>query len=84
MSETLPEEMTAIEISSPGGPEVLKPVTMRRPYPEAGEFSDQGGGCRRQPARHAAAPGPLPAAPGRSGDARPWKFPVRSLSPAAA
>ena len=38
MSETLPEEMTAIEISSPGGPEVLKPVTMRRPYPEEGEL----------------------------------------------
>ena len=38
MADTLPDEMTAIEISRPGGPDVLKPVSMRRPYPEAGEL----------------------------------------------
>ncbi len=34
---TLPDTMTAIEISSPGGPEVLRPVTLPRPRPAAGE-----------------------------------------------
>lgn len=38
MTDDLPEQMTAIEISSPGGPDVLRPITMRRPYPEAGEL----------------------------------------------
>ncbi len=35
MSDTLPDEMTAIEIAEPGGPEVLKPA--RRPVPEPGD-----------------------------------------------
>ena len=34
MTETLPAAMTAIEITEPGGPEVLKPVA--RPLPTAG------------------------------------------------
>ncbi len=34
MSATLPEQIAAVEISSPGGPEVLKPV--RRPLPRPG------------------------------------------------
>ena len=34
MTETLPAAMTAIEITEPGGPEVLKPV--ERPLPTAG------------------------------------------------
>jgi len=38
MPDDLPEQMTAIEITAPGGPEVLKPVSMRRPYPEEGEL----------------------------------------------
>jgi NADPH2:quinone reductase len=38
MTDNLPDDMTAIEITSPGGPEVLQPVTMRRPYPEQGEL----------------------------------------------
>ena len=33
----IPSSMTAIEISTPGGPEVLKPVTMPTPAPGAGE-----------------------------------------------
>lgn len=33
----LPTKMTAIEISTPGGPEVLKPATMDTPVPENGE-----------------------------------------------
>ncbi|QDL91768.1 NAD(P)H-quinone oxidoreductase [Paroceanicella profunda] len=35
---TLPETMTAIEISAPGGPEVLKPVTRPVPVPGHGEI----------------------------------------------
>ena len=34
---SLPETMTAIEISTPGGPEVLKPTTRPVPQPGAGE-----------------------------------------------
>jgi putative PIG3 family NAD(P)H quinone oxidoreductase len=34
---TLPETMTAIEITAPGGPEVLKPVVRPMPLPAAGE-----------------------------------------------
>lgn len=37
MSQTLPESMTAIEISEPGGPEVLVPGTRPVPQPAAGE-----------------------------------------------
>jgi NADPH2:quinone reductase len=33
----LPETMTAIEITTPGGPEVLKPVSRPMPQPAAGE-----------------------------------------------
>jgi len=33
----IPSSMTAIEISTPGGPDVLKPVTMPTPAPGAGE-----------------------------------------------
>lgn len=35
---TLPETMRAIEISEPGGPEVLKPVTVPVPQPGAGQI----------------------------------------------
>lgn len=38
MADDLPQQMTAIEITSPGGPEVLKPATMRRPDPVEGEL----------------------------------------------
>jgi NADPH2:quinone reductase len=39
MSDTtaLPQQMTCIEISQPGGPEVLKPATRPLPQPAAGE-----------------------------------------------
>jgi putative PIG3 family NAD(P)H quinone oxidoreductase len=33
----IPSSMTAIEISTPGGPDVLKPITMPTPAPGAGE-----------------------------------------------
>src|SRR5205809_8096074 len=35
---SVPETMTAIEISTPGGPEVLKPKTMPTPKPAAGQI----------------------------------------------
>ena len=35
---SVPETMTAIEISTPGGPEVLKPKTMPTPQPAAGQI----------------------------------------------
>ena len=35
---SLPQEMRAVEISAPGGPEVLVPVTRRVPHPKAGEI----------------------------------------------
>ncbi|MEL6425020.1 MAG: alcohol dehydrogenase catalytic domain-containing protein, partial [Pseudomonadota bacterium] len=35
---TLPDTMRAVEIASPGGPEVLTPVTRPVPQPEAGEI----------------------------------------------
>jgi NADPH2:quinone reductase len=35
--DTLPAQMTAIEIAEPGGPEVLRPVTRPLPLPAAGE-----------------------------------------------
>ncbi len=38
MSADLPEQMTAIEISEPGGPDVLRPHQMRRPHPGEGEL----------------------------------------------
>jgi NADPH:quinone reductase len=34
----VPQEMRAVEISAPGGPEVLVPVTRRVPQPKAGEI----------------------------------------------
>tara|TARA_R110002033_G_scaffold13802_3_gene40882 strand:+ start:1752 stop:2762 length:1011 start_codon:yes stop_codon:yes gene_type:complete len=37
VSELLQKEMIAIAISEPGGPEVLKPVTMKVPEPATGE-----------------------------------------------
>ena len=37
MESQLPETMTAVEISEPGGPEVLKPVTLPLPRPGTGE-----------------------------------------------
>ncbi|GAB6053313.1 NAD(P)H-quinone oxidoreductase [Magnetospira thiophila] len=37
MSHALPDQMTCIEISSPGGPEVLTPVRRPLPVPGAGE-----------------------------------------------
>ena len=52
---SVPETMTAIEISTPGGPEVLKPKSMPTPKPGAGPDPDQGGGRRRQPSRPDAA-----------------------------
>lgn len=38
MSFDVPETMTAIEITAPGGPEVLKPATRPTPRPAAGEI----------------------------------------------
>ena len=35
---SVPETMTAIEISTPGGPDVLKPKTMPTPKPAAGQI----------------------------------------------
>jgi len=37
MTDALPEQMTAIEIAEPGGPEVLRPVPRPVPSPGAGE-----------------------------------------------
>ena len=37
MSDDLPTTMTAIEISTPGGPEALVPTTRPVPQPGAGE-----------------------------------------------
>lgn len=37
MSQAIPSEMTAIEISTPGGPEVLRPVRRPVPQPADGE-----------------------------------------------
>ena len=37
MPASLPETMQAVEISQPGGPEVLKPATRPLPRPQAGE-----------------------------------------------
>jgi NADPH2:quinone reductase len=37
MTESLPETMTCVEISAPGGPEVLKPATRPVPRPASGE-----------------------------------------------
>jgi putative PIG3 family NAD(P)H quinone oxidoreductase len=37
MQTTVPEQMTCIEISEPGGPEVLKPATRPTPAPGPGE-----------------------------------------------
>ena len=34
---SIPSSMTAIEITTPGGPDVLKPLTMPTPAPGAGE-----------------------------------------------
>lgn len=36
-SDSMSEQMTAIEIGSPGGPEVLRPVALPRPVPGEGE-----------------------------------------------
>ncbi len=38
MAETLPDQMTAIAITTPGGPEVLKPVRLALPRPGAQEI----------------------------------------------
>ena len=38
MASSLPDSMTAIEISEPGGPEVLKPVSKAIPEPGSGEI----------------------------------------------
>ena len=38
MTSALPDTMIAIAIETPGAPEVLKPVTMPRPVPGAGEI----------------------------------------------
>ena len=35
---TLPDEMRAVRIARPGGPEVLEPVTIPVPQPRAGEI----------------------------------------------
>ena len=35
---TLPAEMRVVEISAPGGPDVLRPATRRVPQPKAGEI----------------------------------------------
>ncbi|HRO11597.1 MAG TPA: NAD(P)H-quinone oxidoreductase, partial [Amaricoccus sp.] len=35
---SLPAEMTVVEITAPGGPEVLRPARRRVPQPAAGEI----------------------------------------------
>ena len=47
----MPETMTAVEISAPGGPEVLKPKIVPTPKPGAGPDPGQGRRGRRQPSR---------------------------------
>ena len=57
--------MQAIEIKQPGGPEVLVPTQRPDPVPSAGELLIARHGVGRQPARRAAAQGPVPDAAGR-------------------
>ncbi len=59
------QEMTAIAITSPGGPEVLKPVQLQVPVPGRGEVLVKVG-RRASTARRAAAPGRLSPATGRA------------------
>ena len=59
---TLPAEMTAIAIRTPGGPEVLVPETAAVAATRRGRGSGQGRSRRRQPPRRDATPGPLSAA----------------------
>ena len=53
------QEMTAIAITTPGGPDVLKPVRLKVPVPKPGEIL-----VKVKAARHAAAPGGLSPATG--------------------
>ena len=72
-------EMTAIAITTPGGPEVLKPVRLTRPEPGRWRDPGQGRGGRRQPARHPAAAGRLSAAAGCARQRPALRLPARSL-----
>ena len=71
---TLPADMTVVEISEPGAPEVLVPG--KRPVPEAapGEVLIKVALCRSKRAGSGAAPGPLPSAERRVGPAWPGNF----------
>ena len=69
----IPETMTAVAITTPGGPEVLKAQSMPTPKPGAGQILVEGGGGGREPARRGAAHGRLSAsarslAAARTGD----------------
>ena len=63
--------MKAIEITAPGKPEVLRLVERPTPAAGAGRAADPRRRVGHQPARRAAAEGPLPGAAGRLGHPRP-------------
>ena len=67
---SLPAEMRVVEISEPGGPEVLRPATRRVPRAGGRRNPDPGARRRRQPAGRAAARRRLSAAAGRLRPAR--------------
>ena len=73
----LPQAMRYIEMTAPGGPEVLTLATGPVP-PRAGRSADPRRRRRRQPARRACSGGQLSAAAGRSPTARASKSPGRS------
>ena len=62
-----PTEMTAIEITEPGGPEVLRPAHRPVPEPGLGEVLIEVTAAGVKPAGHDATPGPLSATARRLG-----------------
>ena len=67
----IPATQTVIEISRPGGPEVLVPATRPVPEPKAGEVLIRIAARRGQPRRLPAAHGPLSDAARRARHPRP-------------
>ena len=65
-----PTEMTVIEITEPGGPEVLRPAQRPVPEPGLGELLIEVTAAGSQPAGYDATPGPLSAAARRLGTFR--------------
>ena len=74
---SMPETMTAIEISTPGGPDVLKPKTMPTPKPGAGQILVKvaAAGVNRPDVMQRA--GRLSAAARDTRRCRAWRSPAR-------